>query len=138
MLNPLEKLAIHELLNKAAYGYDSRNIDMLSNCFAEEAVMSMRIADGDLIGPFKGHSEIMKLMTSSMDQQKDKRLHGISNIFFELEGDKSAITLSSLTLIATENGSAKLLTTGLYRDEVIKVGESWKIRKRHLDLELPF
>ena len=54
-MNVIEKLAIHELLNKAAYGYDSRTIDMLANCFTEEAAMTMRIADGDLIGPFEGH-----------------------------------------------------------------------------------
>ncbi|MEH7274029.1 nuclear transport factor 2 family protein, partial [Neobacillus vireti] len=66
-----DKLAIHELLNKAAYGYDSRTVDMLADCFAEEAVMSMRIADGDLIGPFEGQNEIMKLMTGAMEGQTD-------------------------------------------------------------------
>ena len=133
-----DKLAIHELLNKAAYGYDSRTVDMLADCFTEKAVMSMHIADGDLIGPFEGQNEIMELMTGAMEGQMDKRLHNISNIFFEKEADEAATVLSSLTLTAVENGSIKLLTTGIYRDEVVKVGGSWKISKRHLDLELPF
>ena len=119
-----DKLAIHELLNKAAYGYDSRTVDMLADCFTEEAVMSMHIADGDLIGPFEGQNEIMELMTGAMEGQMDKRLHNISNIFFEKEADEAATVLSSLTLTAVENGSIKLLTTGIYRDEVVKVGGS--------------
>ena len=133
-----EKLAIHELLNRAAYGYDSRNIEMLSECFAEEAEMTMRIAGGDLVGPFKGNKEIMKLMTSSMEQQSDKRLHEISNIFFEKEDGEVATVLSSLTLIAVADGGIKLLTTGIYRDDVIKEDNSWKLKKRHLDLELSY
>lgn len=137
-MNANNKLEIHELLSKAAYGYDARQVEMLSNCFTEEAEMSMRIAGGELIGPFKGRNEIMKLMTSSMASQTDKRLHGISNIFFENEADDVATVLSSLTLSAVENGSIKLLTTGLYRDEVVKQDGSWRIMKRHLDLELPF
>ena len=137
-MNSNEKLAIHELLYKSAYGYDSRTIDMLANCYAEEAVMTMRIADGELIGPFEGHKEIMKMMTGAMESQTDKRMHNISNVFFEKEGDEAATVLSSLTLTAVENGSIQLLTTGIYRDEVVKVGGSWKILKRHLDLDLPF
>jgi hypothetical protein len=137
-INPEDKLAIHELLNKAAYGYDAREIEMLSNCFTEDAVMTMRVADGNLIGPYKGNAAIMGLMTRSMEQQTDKRLHGISNIFFENEGNESTVVLSSLTLIATDNGKANLLSTGIYRDEVVKAGNRWQIKKRHLELELPF
>lgn len=137
-MNAIEKLSIQELLSKAAYGYDARQVELLANCFAEEAEMSIRIAEGELIGPFKGKNEIMKLMTSSMESQTDKRLHGISNIFIEHESNDAATVLSSLTLSAVENGSIKLLTTGLYRDEVVKQDGNWRIAKRHLDLELPF
>lgn len=133
-----EKLAIHEVLNKAAYGYDQREVEMLADCFAEDAVMTMRVAGGELLGPYEGSNAIMGLMTRSMERQTDKRLHEISNIFFETEDEESATVLSSLVLFATENGTANLLSTGIYRDEVVKVGSSWKIKKRHLDLELPF
>ena len=46
------KLAIAELMSRAAYGLDMRELEMLSSCFAQDAVFTMRIAGGDLVGPF--------------------------------------------------------------------------------------
>ncbi|MBM4761821.1 nuclear transport factor 2 family protein [Bacillus sp. B15-48] len=132
-----EKLAVHELLYRAAYGYDSHNVEMLTECFVENAVMTLRVGAGDLIGPYDGQEAIVNFMKRAMKKQTDKRLHQISNIFFENEGEDEATTLSSLTLFATENGVCQLLSTGIYRDEVVKVDGRWRISKRHLDIELP-
>ena len=48
-----DKLAIHELLSRSAYGLDERDTDMLAATFAENANFSMRIGGGDLVGPFE-------------------------------------------------------------------------------------
>ncbi len=134
-LDTADKLAIHELLARASYGLDERDVALLASCFAEDAVMSLRVADGDLIGPFEGRDGIMKLMTDSMEQQSDKRRHVVSNIFFESEGDGVASVVSNLTLFATENGRINLLSAGVYHDEVIKAGGQWQLRRRHLELD---
>ncbi|MEH7276710.1 nuclear transport factor 2 family protein [Neobacillus vireti] len=132
-----DKMAIQELLGRAAYGYDERKLDLLTQCFTEDAVMTVRIEGRDPIRPFEGHQAIMKLMTRSMEKQTDRRLHDISNIFFETEGEESATVVSSLTLQGVENGNIRLISNGYYRDEVVKVGDRWKVRRRHLDLRLP-
>jgi hypothetical protein len=132
-----EKLEIHEVLYKAAHGYDAHNVEMLAACFAEESVMTIRVGGGDLIGPYDGQVAVLNFMKRAMKRQTDKRLHQISNIFFDEEGEEVAVALSSLTLFATENGTCQLLSTGIYRDEVVKVNGSWKISRRHLDIELP-
>ncbi len=129
-----DKLAIHELLSRAALGYDARDLDMLTDCFAEQAHMSMRIAGGDLIGPFEGREQIMGLMTSSMQEQTDVRRHVISNIFFAEQGAEPLV-VSNLTLLATENGQTQLLSAGVYRDQVINQDGTWRIVHRHLDLD---
>ncbi|MEH7274027.1 nuclear transport factor 2 family protein [Neobacillus vireti] len=136
-MKPEEKLAIHEVLYRAAHGYDSHNIEMLTECFAEDSVMTIRVGGGDLIGPYDGQVAVLNFMKRASERQTDKRLHQISNIFFEKEGEEQAFARSSLTLFATENGTCQLLSTGIYRDEVVKVNGSWKISKRHLDIELP-
>ena len=138
MINVTEKMEISELLNKSSYALDERKLELLGDCFAKDAVMSLRIGGGDLIGPFDGHKEIMKLMKDSMDTQTDQRRHIISNLFFEKEEKEIATVVSYLSLFATENGEIHLLTTGIYRDEVAKVDGEWKINKRHIDLELPY
>ena len=128
------KLAIHELLGKAAYAYDQRNLDLLESCFDIDAVMSMRIAGGDLIGPFEGRDAIMQLMKNSMAEQTDVRRHVVSNIFFESTGEQPVV-ISNLTLLSTQGGVASLLATGIYRDTVVEEAGSWRLRSRHLDLD---
>ena len=134
-LNAEEKQSISELLSRAAFAYDEKDIEMLSASFSVDAQFTMRIADGDLVGPFEGREGIMKLMTDSMDQQTDKRRHVISNIFFESSDGNNVSVVSNLTLFATENEEIKLLSAGIYHDSVVKINDNWEIYRRHLDLD---
>lgn len=139
MVNVTDKMKISELLNKSSYALDERKLEMLEDCFADDAVMSLRIEGGDLIGPFDGQEAIMKLMKDSVDAQTDQRRHISSNLFFQEEvGEEVAKVVSYLSLFATKNGEITLLTTGVYQDEVARVAGEWKIKKRHLELELPY
>ena len=137
-MNADDRLQIHELLSRAAHGYDERDIGMLGDCFAGDAQMSMRIAGGDLIGPFESRQGIMKLMTDSMTAQTDKRRHVVSNIFFTATSENSATVSSNLSLFATENATTRLITTGIYTDEVARRDGNWQIMKRHLDLDAAY
>ena len=74
-------------------------------------------------------------MVEAMATQTDVRRHVISNIVFLDKAKESALVLSNLTLLATENGATNLLSAGLYRDEVVKAEGAWRIAKRHLDLD---
>lgn len=129
-----QKLAVHELLGRAAYAYDERDLAMLEDCFSADARFSMRIAQGDLVGPFEGRDAIMGLMKGAMETQTDVRRHLISNIFFEDAADQATV-VSNLTLVATENGEIRLLSAGVYRDTVVEEGGCWRVLARHLDLD---
>jgi 3-phenylpropionate/cinnamic acid dioxygenase small subunit len=136
-LSVTDKLAIHELLSRAAYAYDEHKLDMLEACFTPDAAFSIQIRDADLIGPFEGRDAIMKLYADSMAQQTDVRRHVVSNIFFNGEGADPEV-ISNLTLFATENGQTALLSVGVYRDVVRRGDEGWCILRRHLDLDSPY
>jgi 3-phenylpropionate/cinnamic acid dioxygenase small subunit len=136
-LSVQDKLAIHELLSRSAYGFDEAQLDLLEDCFTEDAVFSIRIAGGDLVGPFDGRDAIMGLYRSSIESQTDVRRHVVSNIFFESEND-DPVVISNLTLMATENGEIKLLTAGIYRDVVRATQDGWRLLNRHLDLDRPY
>ena len=130
-----QRLAIHEFLARAAYAYDVRDVPLLESGFAEDASLSMRIAGGDLIGPFEGREAIMGLMTGSMEEQSDVRKHVISNVFID-EGDDGIVATSFLTLIATENGETRLLSAGVYRDTLVQgAGGDWQLVRRHIELD---
>lgn len=133
-----DKLAIHELMGRAAFGYDERDVEMLADCFTESAEFSMRIAGGDLVGPFVGREGIMGLMTGSMKEQTDVRRHVVSNLFFQQDDNAEPLVISNLTLMATENGEIRLLSAGVYRDSVVQVNGNWKIQNRYLELDKPY
>ena len=132
-----EKFAIHELLSRAAYALDERDVEMLAASFAEDASFSMRIVGGDLIGPFESREGIMQLMTGAMAEQTDKRRHVVSNIFFPADAGpgEGVAVVSNLTLFATENGAISLLSAGVYHDRVVQREGSWQLLQRHLELD---
>lgn len=132
------KLEVHELLSRAAYALDERDLEMLAACFAPEANFLLSIAGADPIAPLIGHAAIMGLMRTSMDAQTDKRRHVVSNIFFETEGDTEARVLSNLTLFGTENGAARLICTALYRDRVVRRDGRWLLAERSIHLDSPY
>ena len=134
MLSVEDRFAISELLNRMAYYYDEGHLDDLAACFAEDATMSMQIAGGDMVGPFEGRDGLMELYRGAKSTQTDVRRHDITNILIDTSGDTLTVT-SYLTLFATENAETKLLTTGVYRDQVAQLNGEWKIVKRHIDLD---
>ena len=129
-----DQFAISALLNRIAYYYDEGHLDELAACFAEDAIMSMQIAGGEMVGPFEGRDSIMELYRGAKSTQTDVRRHDITNIMFDASGDALTVT-SYLTLFATENADTKLLTTGVYRDQVGQSDGEWKITRRHIDLD---
>ena len=129
-----DRFAISELLNRMAYYYDEGHLDDLAACYAADAVMSMQIGGSDMVGPFQGRDSIMELYRGAKASQTDVRRHDITNIMFDASGDTLSV-ISYLTLFATEHGETKLLTTGVYRDQVVQVDGEWKIAVRHIDLD---
>ena len=134
MLSNDDRFAISELLNRMAYYYDEGHLDELGACFAEDAIMSMQISGDDMVGPFESRDKIMELYRGAKSTQTDLRRHNVTNVMFDTSGDTLAVT-SYLTLFATENSETKLLTTGVYRDQVAQFGSEWKIIRRHIDLD---
>jgi 3-phenylpropionate/cinnamic acid dioxygenase small subunit len=130
-----DRLAIHEFLARAAYAYDVRDVTLLESGFAPDASLTMRVAGGDLIGPFEGREAIMGLMTGSMAEQTDVRKHVISNVFIDEEDGEVSAT-SFLTLIATEGGETRLLSVAIYRDTLVR-GDAgnWLLARRHIELD---
>lgn len=132
------KLAIYELLSRAAYYFDARDTDGLADCFCEDAAMLVKIDQGDTFGPFEGRAAIMELMRGTLEAQTDKRRHIICDYFFESEGNREASVVSTVVVTSVENDAISLVTSGVYRDKVRKTETGWRIADRHLELERGF
>jgi len=132
------KLAIYELLNRAAYYFDVRDTDRLEACFLEDAQMLVEIDGGDTYGPFDGRGAIMELMRGTLEAQKDKRRHIICDVFFDAEDDNEATVVSTLVVTSVDNDAMSLVTSGVYRDVVRRTDSGWLIADRHLGLDRGF
>jgi ketosteroid isomerase-like protein len=133
-----DRSAIENVLAAWTVGYDERDVDLMARCFTSDAVMTMDIGGGEKMGPYEGHAEVMKHFTDHHAIQTDQRRHVTTNIFITDETDASASVLSYLTLLVTDKGATRLQATGVYRDSFVLDGESWKIRRRHLDLDVHY
>ena len=137
-MNPMDKLAIYELLARTTHGLDQRDPAMIESCFSQDATFELEIKGADAIPPFVGRAAVMKLMTDSINSHSEDRRHVVSNIFFESEGDHAASVVSTLVAFHSEHGKIGVMTAGVYRDQVRRIDGFWKIAVRHLALDLPF
>ena len=133
-----DKFAIHELLSRAAYAFDERQLDVLEQCYTIDASMLIDITGVGEVGPFEGREAIMQLIADTLAAQTDVRRHVVSNFFFESEKKKAGRVVSNLVVFAVENGEINVIISGVYRDDVVRKDGAWRIKHRRLDLDLPF
>lgn len=131
------RLDIGEMLARAAWGLDEKVIEWIEQCFAAESVFVLRVGENPPVR-FEGHRAIVKLFADSMKAQKDVRRHQITNVYFESLGEKTARVISNLTIVSVLDGAARVLTTGIYRDDVVFEGGAWRLAQRDLYLDLPY
>ncbi|MDR7303977.1 nuclear transport factor 2 family protein [Haloactinomyces albus] len=128
---------IENTLNRYALGYDDGDLAMVKDTFTPEAVLSLRVAGGDLIGPFEGRDAILTMMRDAAHSQNDQRRHVTSNIIIDADDDR-ATSMSYLTIFSAQNGTLTALSTGKYEDELVRTEGGWKLSKRHIALDLPY
>lgn len=130
---------IENTLGRASWGYDEDDVDLIAAQFTDTASMTMQIGrDGDTIGPFEGREAIRKLHADSLVAQTDQRRHNLSNLVITAETADSASTTANLTLLSIENGAVQVLSSGWYRDDLVREGDTWLISSRHIYLDLPY
>ena len=127
---------IENVLNSYSLAYDSNDIVLMADCFTADAVFSMKIADNEPMS-FATRDVIMKLMTDSLASQTDQRRHANTNLIVRTEGD-TIRTTNYLNLTAVENGEIKLLSSGVYSNEIVEDDGKLRIRKMHLSLDRPY
>jgi uncharacterized protein len=130
--------AIEDVLNRYAIAYDENDMSTMEDCFTQDAVMSLRVQDGDLVGPFEGRDAIVKLMRDSLASQTDQRRHIVTNAVIRAAGATAVSVESYLTLISVEGKALTVLSTARYEDQLVREGGEWRFSKRHVQLDLPY
>ena len=129
-----EKVAIVDMLNRAATAYDDDALQLLVDCYTEDAVFT-QVVEGQEPLVLEGKEEIRGLYDGAKAAQTDVRRHVISNIHFTSESESAATVVSYLLLVSIENGDLQVLTSGRFTDDVVLDGSEWRFKKRYLKLD---
>ena len=133
-----DRSAIENVLASWALGYDERDVPRMAECFTADAVMTMDSGGNEQMGPYEGHAEVMKHFTDHHAIQTDQRRHVTTNVVIDDATESSATVTSYLSLLVTDKGNTRLQATGVYHDQFVLEGTRWKIRRRHLDLDVHY
>ena len=132
------ELAVQHLLARSAYALDERLMDDLEDCFATDARLEIIIAGGDPV-VFEGRDNIMGLMRDSAATQTDVRRHVTTNTFLTPESDSNSLfATSNLTITAVENGAIRLVTSGYYKDTIVRQEDGLRISVRRIELDMAY
>jgi hypothetical protein len=129
---------LHELVSRAAWGYDEARLDVVASCFATVAVMTVEVAGFAAPTRVEGRDAIVELIRASIESQGDQRRHVMSNVFIESDDAEEPVVVSTLTLVVVAEGQARIVSCGTYRDVMVRDEGEWRIRRRDLKLDLPY
>ena len=133
-----ERLQILETLNRYAWSYDTRDLDLMRDCFAENGSFEIVLDGQDGWGPYQGRETIVEWLASIMESQTDQRRHCVTNLVFRELVKESAKVDSYLVLTAVENNALNVICTGTYHDSLIIEKDRWVIQSKILNLDNPF
>lgn len=126
-----DRVAIHELL--LAYGrtLDQRDFDAFGALFTE---------DGEYSGE-KGPEAIAENMRAVFAANplglREPAFHVFFNETIELEGDRATSTSMSFYVAPDDLGGYRIVMMAAYEDELVKVADEWKFRRRTVKALMP-
>jgi ketosteroid isomerase-like protein len=132
------RAAIENVLAGWSFAFDENEAEGLGAAFTEDAELTMCIGGGDLIGPFQGREALLGLFVGAIAEQPDKRRHITTNLVIDSEDATSASVRSVLTIVSIKDGGIRLLTSGRYDDTFRCESGTWRIAKRHIELDLAY
>ena len=120
--------AITRLMNIYNYATDSQDFVRLASCFTE---------DGRLHGAFGSwvmHQQIHEFAAFARDPAATAGpvRHFISNPIIDVDGDTARAVTSSLVTRVPVGGEPRILLTGEYHDELVRVDGEWLFKVRRV------
>lgn len=124
-----DKLAIQELLARYNFAINFGDVEGWANCFTEDGIFECPF------GIFKGYAALRKYVSDRTAERQGLPLrHMNTNIIIDVQGDHASARCYLLLMQAAPEG-LKLLTTGVYQDELRKIKGSWRFSHRNVKLD---
>jgi len=103
--------------------FDAKQWDELASIFSEDAsVISRR-------GTFEGRAAVIRDLRSAMTEDYHGTLFA-SNVVIRVDGNSAAAVSDFL-----EVGDGKIQAVGMYKDGLVKSGDSWLLARKEIRLK---
>ncbi len=124
-----DRLAIQELMARYNFAIDFGDVETYLACFTEDGGFS------NVYGSSKGQVALRQYISERTAERQERPLrHMATNIVIEVKGDRASARCYLLLLQVTPEG-LKLLTTGVYKDELQKIGGAWRFSHRRVEFD---
>jgi 3-phenylpropionate/cinnamic acid dioxygenase small subunit len=121
---------ITQVLNRLAWGTDLRRIDYIESCYTPEARFTVTGDKGRVV---EGREAILAGIESTWAKTPPNIGHHlITNILVERETQTDADVVSYKTVVRVVDDKPVVVSSGWYRDHLVKVDGAWKIEDRAL------
>ncbi|MFJ3802884.1 nuclear transport factor 2 family protein [Streptomyces sp. NPDC090088] len=129
---------IQDLLSRYGWLHDERLFDELGSVLTKDARYTMHIGQERTVGPRVGRDEIVGQIRQFKESQSDQRRHVISNFMFLEHSPEEATVRSYVTVLASAEGTTRVVTAGWYLDKVVATPDGWRIAEKTLQLDNGF
>jgi len=125
VLSPADRVELHELFARYAYCIDTCDWPGLVDIFTADAEFTVDVLNVHM----RGVDEIIHFMAEVADHPV---AHHITNVFADATAD-GAVSHGRLMGVG-RNGR---VSTGHYRDEVVRTADGWRVRRRSFTMTNP-
>jgi 3-phenylpropionate/cinnamic acid dioxygenase small subunit len=121
------RTAIEETLYRYAVGFDEDDLDMLANCFTEDAEVSSGAGEN------RGRPMIRDAYQARRDARRqagERVRHLVTNVRVEFLASDRARVHSYYALVSTSAAGTSVRSHGTYEDDFVHTGGEWLIARR--------
>jgi ketosteroid isomerase-like protein len=124
-----DQLSIHELLARADDAASSRDVAGYLALFTDDAIL-----DGDK-GTHQGKAALQEIVGRVWNAEGPATRHLTLNAVLDVISDPPLVVLATSTLLIVSAGPTPAITTvSAISQQVIKIDDNWKIRRRTVKL----
>lgn len=114
IVDPITYQRVIDRFHRYCWGFDERRLDILSDCFTEDATWVASSMGETTIGPFIGKRAVLEWLTRYWEVQRSQRRHVITNVVVSAVTSTTTCVAGYLSLYGTRHATSQLESVGVY------------------------
>ena len=138
VVDPITYQRVIDRFHRYCWGFDDRRLDILSECFTDDATWTASSMGETTIGPFVGKRAVLKWLTRYWDVQRSHRRHVITNTIVSEISPTTISVAGYLSLYGTRHAQTQLESIGVYELKCHIQDDAVRIRSLTAGFDSPY